>query len=159
MTRRACAVAAGVANLWGAATYGSPSSVEALERCVAIDAAELRLACYDAVAGRTDASGTPVHAAPAKDPATLERNFGLSAEQLRPVAPQGPDAIHAKIAGLTTDRVGHAIVSLDNGQIWFVSEDASRLAIGAEVTIRKAALGSFMMSTADHHAYTVRRTR
>jgi hypothetical protein len=143
-----------------------------LSQCASVDAAEARLACYDAVAGRTPRPGThgeiretasAAAAVPPSAPTAAARrddaaNFGLSSAQLK-VEPSGPSAIQAHIAGLSTDRIGNAIVTLDNGQTWILSDNDSRLAVGEDVSIKRAALGSFLMTTPDRHAYRVRRTR
>jgi hypothetical protein len=157
-----------------AAAAAAPSTADMLARCRGIEAPGARLACYDAAAGRpaeaaastapvtmtTPASPPPVAPAPSPEATRAEqlRNFGLSATQIQPQA-QGPEAIRARIAGLSADRVGHAVVSLDNGQTWLVADDASRLEIGQDVTIKRAALGSFLMTTGDRRAYSVRRSR
>jgi hypothetical protein len=122
-----------------------------LERCAAIAASDLRLACYDALAGRA-----PDHAPPtaAVDPA----KFGLTPAQLHPT-PEGPAAIQAHIVSLTADRLGNANAILDNGQTWSLSDEDGRLSAGDEVEIKRAALGAFLMTNAAHHAYHVRRIR
>ena len=85
-------------------------------------------------------------------------DFGLTPAQVKPAAAV-PEAQQATIAGLSGDRIGHALVTLDNGQVWFVTDADARLGIGDKVTINRAALGSFMMITTDRHAYKVRRSR
>jgi hypothetical protein len=153
--------------LTGVAT-AAPSATDAFTRCRDLEPAEVRLACYDAAAGRrpsdtpAGAAAAPVARAPTPSPeaekAEQLRNFGLTPAQVNP-KPQGPEAIHSRIAALSTDRIGHAVVTLENGQTWQISDDASRLAIGQDVTIKKAALGSFLMTTEDRRAYSVRRSR
>lgn len=157
-------------------TAGATTAAETLAHCTSIDAPDARLGCYDAAAGRSPqhaaragadtASATPAAparpAAPATPVAVVHgddpRDFGLTPAQ-RVVAPSGPESIRGRIAGLSSDRIGHAVVTLDNGQTWYVSDNDSRLEVGHDVTIKRAALGSYLMTTADRHAYHVRRTR
>jgi len=59
------------------------------------------------------------------------------------------------------DPFGHGRVVLDNGQLWvFTDSEAeadARLNPGDPVTIKRAALGSFLMKTASNHSYHVHR--
>jgi hypothetical protein len=168
MTARALVIAFSVsALLWLGAPLASAASAD-LARCATIAAPDARLACYDQLAGRPADAGTPTtglmpgkpvsaNAAPATAPTAQE--FGLTQAQAHP-APRGPDAIEAHVAGISTAATGHASVTLDNGQSWFVTdEDSLVLTTGDRVTIRRAALGSFLMTTPSKRAYHVRRTR
>jgi hypothetical protein len=160
---------------------------DGLARCAAIAEAGSRLVCYDALAHRpadrptaaaTTAAPPPAAAypptaqqapitapapvapvAPVATVATAE-NFGLSPAQVRPVA-TGPSAIQARISSISAGQpgVGHPTVVLDNGQVWAFSEalDDPRLSPGAPVTIKRAALGSFLLTTASQHRYHVHR--
>lgn len=92
------------------------------------------------------------------DPATATRDFGLSAAQLH-TADQGPQAIEAHIARIIVDQNQRGIVVLDNGQYWKLLEGEMLLDTGEAVKISRAALGSFMLTSASHHSYHVRRIR
>ena len=151
------------------AAEAGPAGSEVLARYRAIEAPAARLACYDAAAGRPSPAGgaamTSVgDAAPVAVPdadadrATETRNFGLTPAQISPAKAQGPQAVTGRITGIG-GTAGHVSVTLDNGQVWSVADDASRLSVGDPVTIRHAALGSFLMTTPDRHAYTVHRVR
>ena len=63
------------------------------------------------------------------------------------------------VTGLSVDRQGSVLVSLDNGQSWTVKDADARLNAGDAVTIRRAALGSFLMTTPSRHTYRVQRTK
>ncbi len=148
-----------------AAMPASASTAEALAHCTSIDAPTARLACYDAAAGRTPSPTVAIEAPTAPTAAKARpvhsndpQEFGLTPAQ-RKVEPSGPESIHARVAGIGGDGAGHAVVTLDNGQTWFIGDSDSRLDVGQEVTIKRAALGSFLMTTADRHSYRVRRTR
>lgn len=148
-----------------------------LARCAGIAAPDARLACYDGLAGRaadraataaeTAAAAapairaTPTTPAPAPAVAGEAQNFGLTPAQ-RHQAPESPAAIQARIAKIIEDRrVGRSYVVLDNGQTWSFTdaEEDARLGLGDPVTIKHAALGSFLMTTASRHTYHVRRTQ
>ena len=143
-----------------------------LDRCAAIAAPDLRLACYDALAGRSGAPATaqgplvttggaappaaaPV-AAPAASPATSTAGFGLPPAQVHE-KPTVPEVVNAIVDSITEDRNRTVTVRLDNGQAWTLSEGDMRLRPGDRVTIKHGALGSFMMSTPSKHSYHVKR--
>ena len=151
----------------------APPAVDPAEfaRCSRIDAADERLACYDAL-GRSlkpppvpSASPSPAaDKAPAADKSSAQaataaggvNAFGLTTHE-RPAA-AGPDLIRAQVAAVTTDRLGKAYVRLDNGQVWSFTAPDVLLRAGEAVTIRRAALGSFLMTTPSHHTYRVQRS-
>ena len=156
----------------------APSGDAGLARCAAITQPGPRLACFDALAAasahRADpALGQPAApllataptapapaVAPAPAPATGDpRTFGLSPAQLQPVssAPSSIKAHVATIAGQVGTR--RAVIALDNGQSWEFSEplDDPRLAPGATVTIKRAILGSFLLTTPSQQTYHVHR--
>jgi hypothetical protein len=163
------------------AAHGASPAADELAHCAAITAPDARLACYDALSHRNaDASSAtarvpvtapqspqspqspqvsltapaspPPSAAAAEDP----KNFGLSPAQQH-VASVGIKSEEAQIVGITPGEPGHATIVLDNGQSWNVLDDDGWLSNGSKVTIKRAALGSFMMRTPSHHTYRVRR--
>ena len=139
-----------------------------LARCAAIDDANARLACYDALAGRksqdvaqttvtpstTASAAAPAPTAP--DPAVAAQKFGLSNVQQHK-AEEGPSAIEAHVTKALVDRNRRTYLLLDNGQTWLVTDDEVQLDAGEAVPIRRAALGSFMLTSASHHSFHVRR--
>lgn len=156
-----------------------------LARCAAIAASEARLACYDALSGKTAAERAPAQSATAQlaaaqpaaslpaaavppvaaqpaatpgDAASDISKFGLSAAQLH-MADQGPQSIQAHIAEVYEDRNRRGYLVLDNGQAWALTDGEMLLNPGEPVTISRAALGSFMLTSASHHSYHVRRVR
>jgi hypothetical protein len=50
-------------------------------------------------------------------------------------------------------------IVLDIGQTWSVPDNDGRLSKGDQVTIKRAALGSFLLITRANHSYPVRRLR
>lgn len=137
-----------LATLNAQAHVPSVSSAE-LARCAAIAVAAPRLSCYDALA----ASILPAR--------RIERSgassFGLPPPQL-PVA-QEPSSIRARLTGVTADAYGDTLVQLDNGQTWKVDQPEAPLWRGESVNIKRAALGSFLMTTSDRRSYRVQRLR
>jgi hypothetical protein len=159
-----------------AARSAEVPSAGGLARCAAIAAPDARLACYDTLAGRP-ADRAPIASAPspaaapratasvapAPAPAANDsRNFGLTPAQMH-VTSAGPTAIQARVAKIIESRlgIGHPSVVLDNGQTWTFTEtnDDARLGPGDPVTIKRAALGSFLMTTPSKHTYHVHRTQ
>jgi hypothetical protein len=123
-----------------------------------------RLACYDrALAYLTQPMGQQ---APAPTP---EASFGLQANVPQPPAAarvdesQGDDvaSITARVTEVTTERDGKKVIALDNGQTWRELSKSSfvSLTAGDDVTIHRAALGSFMMSVPNGRAFRVRRVK
>lgn len=99
--------------------------------------------------------GDAALAAAARDP----KNFGLSAVQQH-VADLGPKSIAARIDTIHTDPVGRTSVVLDSGQTWTLVEgDDGRLSSGDSVTIKRASLGSFLLTSPSNHTYRVRRVK
>ena len=126
---------------------------------VEIAASDERLACYDARAKpkSPEPQGAPAVAArPASKPDDAA-SFGVIRRTL--VSEPGPQQIGAVVTGLSVDRQGSVLVSLDNGQSWTVKDADARLNAGDAVTIRRAALGSFLMTTPSRHTYRVQRTK
>lgn len=139
-----------------------------LRRCSAIDASEARLACYDKLAGRApEHASATVAVAPPPPAASKEadpvRDFGLTKAQLEKsqppsATPEGPSEIKAVVTSIG-GHAGQTVVTLDNGQSWSFSDDDARLSAGDHVTIRRAALGNFMMITPSRHTHYVHRAR
>jgi hypothetical protein len=164
----------------------APSNSD-MARCAAIDAPDARLACYDMLAHRPAdktprAAATPASSAPAAPasaakvtaPATAAavpaqapaaapnpadpKNFGLTPAQQR-TTDLGPKSIVGHISIVSSDRTGQTVIVLDSGQSWTVLDNDGRLASGDAVTIKRAALGSFLMMTPSNHSYRVRRIK
>jgi hypothetical protein len=128
-----------------------------LARCAAISAPDERLACYDALAGLKPSRSPPAAAGPRR--ATGADGDAESFAPLRhppPAAAEGPKQIKALIAEVSVDRLGNVLVSLDNGQSWTFNDPNALLRRGDTVTIRRAALGSFLL-TAGRHSYRAQR--
>jgi len=139
----------------------------ALAHCAGITAADERLACYDSLArpkpsaarGATApanakvATGGASAAAPTAAAAATpdEKSFGLGNHP--PPVEEGTDHIEAKVTGLRTDHLGNVRVLLDNNQVWTFTASDTLLRVGDAVTIKRGALGSFLLTTPNRHTY------
>jgi len=100
------------------------------------------------------APGSTAAAAPAP---SSPQSFGLyGAEHPRP--PPATPALEARIVALGKSAGDHMTVTLDGGALWVLVDDSnSLLAVGDTVTIKRAALGSYLMSTPTKRTHRVRR--
>lgn len=138
-----------------------------LATCRAIAGDQQRLACYDALAARPvspPAAGTVPIPGPA-DGTTPEELFGLeaatSAERLQRERGDAPvESLEQPVTAVTTDPFGKLRIRLANGQEWQqIDGDRFRVKPGEVVRIRRAALGSYLLSDIDgKRAIRVRRT-
>jgi hypothetical protein len=70
----------------------------------------------------------------------------------------GPTSIKARIAAINSGN-GQTYIVLDSGQTWTMGENDGWLSKGDEITIKRAALGSFLLTSTTNHTYHVRRVR
>jgi hypothetical protein len=174
---------AGLSSLAVSAAFAQslPPSVAA---CTAEKDSLARLVCFDReVAKYTQSSARvaptparpsiatpsapPVAAAPPVAPTPSTDDFGISGKLARErdeakeaVAPTQKE-MKAAVTKITTKPFGELVLELDNGQVWEQPEKKSTFIInvGEGVVIRKAKLGSYML-TADSGATTrIRRVR
>ncbi len=69
-------------------------------------------------------------------------------------------SVTARVTALRHDATGALVIDLDNGQQWLqTSGSSSLLEVGHEVTITRAALNSFRMSTPSGRALKVKRVQ
>jgi len=154
------------ATMGAAATSlgATPPSAADLAACAAITATDARLACYDALAARSSAPTAPAAAVspgPAATPASTSTStaeaFGLPPAQV--YKDVRPKSIEAHIASIEPDGLGHARVVLDIGQTWTVVDASGALSIGDAVKIKRASLGSYLMTAGSKGAFRVHRTQ
>ena len=152
----------------GAAAQTPVRPEAGLHACAAIDAAAERLACYDRLAGRAEAAAPvapvavpaptqlPVTAAPGSASSSPKESFGLySAEH--PTALPAAQSLTEVVTAMGTSAGGRPTVTLRDGQVWEFDTSDPLLAIGDTVTIRRAALGSFILETPSRRRHRARR--
>lgn len=122
--------------------------------CARVRDAAARLACYDEAFG--------------KPPLPIEsEQFGLTPDQIeraRPAAERAAADVQKLTATVTAVEYrgnGRFVATLDNGQLWSQVETNTkvRVAIGDSVTVRRAALGSYLLTSGRGIATRVRRVR
>jgi hypothetical protein len=162
--RLAVAVLAGCtalpASVLAAEVVASPTHA-----CARLQDRTQRLDCYDAAFARPadEASPQPATAATPAAPAAAAANFGLTPQQIDRKAPDGGsaklDQLASKVVALKRGHHGQFTATLENGQIWeqIEVEANATIAIGDSVTIRRAAMSSYLMVTPRGVATRVRR--
>jgi hypothetical protein len=147
------------ALLAGAARAAVADEVpSALLACAGVKKNSERLACYDQTIERLSsgaAVGMPERSA--------EASFGAAATRSREpghaVEREELTSVSARVKALRRDGSGALLIELDNGQQWRQTSGSSSplLEVGHEVTITRAALNSFRMSTPSGRALKVKR--
>lgn len=94
---------------------------------------------------------------------TPEQRFGLSQEKVEaryavPAAAASLDELHAVVVRSTRQGSGNFLIELDNGQQWWQIDTGTNLRLkpGSEVTIKRGAIGSYMLSYAGRGAHVKR---
>ncbi len=157
------AVGLAVSPAW-AQSNAAPSTPRALSdvyACSALADDAQRLACFDTAVGRLrqEESAGQVVAVDREQVATLEReSFGFSLPSLDRFIPSlggGDNAqraaierVEAEVARISMNANGRASFHMTDGQIWTQVETqrTNNVRVGDTITIRRAALGSFMLS-------------
>jgi hypothetical protein len=148
-------------TLIGAPAFAEEPLPREFVTCSRIQKNVERLACYDRAVAYLGQPAEQQAAAP-----SAETTFGLQATVPQPRATEEAkedeiSSIRARVAALSTDRDGKRTMALDNGQTWRELSKSSLVAleVGDQVTIQRAALGSFMMSVDDSRPFRVRRVK
>lgn len=147
------------------ATVQTAAADAAGHPCAGVPQAEARLACYDRAFPPAVGADTSIMDLEDRRQQGL-RDFGLSRQQMREQDPErmnidAPDRVQARIVRVGAAAEGRRTVTLDNDQMWLLTESTSRgrLEPGAPVVVREAALGSFMLVTESGVALRARRIR
>jgi hypothetical protein len=72
-------------------------------------------------------------------------------------APVRLQSIEGVVTGFGQSPIGRPTVRLDNAQSWELNEADPLLSVGDKVTIRRAAMGSFLLMTSTKRLHRVRR--
>ena len=110
-----------------------------------------------AAAAGTAATGAAAAGAAAATAAPAAKSFGLT-QHVAP-AEQGPERIQAQATKVDIDRLGTVRLSLDNGQVWTFNAPEALIRVGDTITIKRGALGSFLLTTPAHHSYKAQRSQ
>lgn len=168
------------ALLWLVASMSGAHAADsaAPQQCAAIDDDRERLACYDGIyrapaapVAAAAATGATVAAAAETTAVTSAAaappdDFGLTEAAKRARDPERaketmPESVTGSVAAVGRRPAGELVVTLENGQVWTqVSVDQrARVSAGDTVTIKRGALGSYMLVTQSRYATRVRRTK
>lgn len=111
-------------------------------------------------------SVAPAAAAAGPGAPTPQDDFGLTEAAKQARLPEEsrkelPESVSGKVAKVARRPAGEFIVTLENGQVWtqLQVDPRARIAVGDTVTIKKAALGSYLLVTASRYATRVRRVK
>jgi hypothetical protein len=150
--------------LIGSATLAQAPVPPEFVTCSRIQKNSERLACYDRAVSYLSQPAEQQTLAP-----SAAASFGLQATVPQPAAaaatedPESKEvsSITARVTEVTSDREGKKVMTLDNGQTWREVNKSGFVALepGDEVTINRAALGSFMMSVPNGRPLRVRRVK
>jgi hypothetical protein len=103
-------------------------------------------------------SATPPAAATPVAPASKEA-FGLYTAE-HPAAPKATtDSIVGRVVETKYDTYGRETVLLEGGPVWQLDGSDALLATGDSVTIKRASLGSYFLTTASGRTHRVKRLR
>lgn len=142
----------------GVAHSAADAIPPALRACASVKNNSERLACYDQTIEHL--SSDSAAAVPER---SAEASFGASsrrgAEPAQTIEREELTSVSAHVTALSRDASGALVINLDNGQQWRQTSGSSSplLEIGHEVTITRAALNSFRMSTPSGRALKVKR--
>jgi hypothetical protein len=132
----------------------------ALRACATVKKNSERLACYDQMIEHLSSDPASAQGAPAR---TAEASFGASTphgeQPVRTIEREELTSVSAHVTALSRDAAGALLINLDNGQQWLQTSGTSSplLEIGHEVTITRAALNSFRLSTPSGRVLKVKR--
>jgi hypothetical protein len=129
------------------------SAAEGSHPCTQVIDPDTRLACYDAAFPPVSGARTgAIDVVAEREKARL--NFGLNKIQVNDRQPEPlrdlePKRIDSKVVKVTNRATGERVVTLDNDQIWVLTEVSSkgRLKPGDPIHVRTAALGTYMLVT------------
>jgi hypothetical protein len=136
--------------------------------CAGVPDPAQRLACYDAIfRGASAAPTTPTTTASSDAGApAAPREFGLNDSVRRargePDSRTGtPERIESTVVAVATLPGGLLRVTLENGQVWDQTEAASSFLPrpGRGITLRRGAIGSFLMRAESGPAVRARRSK
>lgn len=146
----------------------SPAPFAVLTNCRSIENSTLRLDCYDAAVTALEtarAEGAVVVLDRAAVQESQRRSFGFNVNALNPFSRgDGPADIEEVTSTLKAARqIGPSqkwLITLEDGSVWLQTDTATpyiRRPQGQQVRIRRASMGSYLMTVANSTAFSVRR--
>lgn len=139
-------------------------------RCRSLVDASRRLECFDAATGRLDAAqaaGDVVVLNREQVRESERRAFGFNVSLLNPFENRGAasfnpplEAIESTVVNAREDGAGKWVVALEDGSVWRQIDQFSiylRRPEGQTARVRRAALGSYLMTVGSSPAFRVRR--
>ncbi len=139
-----------------------------LYACQAITDAAARLACFDQTAATIktqEDSGAVVSVDKSRAERIQREAFGFNLPSLPKLGLPGSgadvEAVQATLVGLSPLGEGHYLFRLDNGQVWEQVDDRLERprALPTPITIKKAAMGSYLLKIGTQRAVRVRRAQ
>lgn len=133
-----------------------------LRACASVKRNSERLACYDQAIEQLSSDSA---AATGTVERSAEAMFGASAarsnEPASTIEREEVTSLRAHVTAMRHDSSGALVIDLDNGQQWRQTGGSSSplLEVGHEITITRAALNSFRMSTPSGRALKVKRVQ
>ncbi|MEA3177460.1 MAG: hypothetical protein QOI59_983 [Gammaproteobacteria bacterium] len=152
-----------------ATRYGRPAKAAATtaNKVSATEAAPIAAPASASTAAASAPAARAPAPAPAFAPATVAKgpaveskaDFGLTAAQRRKESdePAKAQAIDGVVTGFGMSSNGRPLVRLDNAQAWELDQADPLLSVGDKVIIRRATLGSFLLTTPTKRVHRVRR--
>lgn len=138
----------------------TPEALTNVYQCATVQDGAQRLACYDAAVGRlreAESQGNLI-AVDRQQVATLEReSFGFRLPTLSTFVPrlgdggestEGLESLQMQVARIASRANGRHAFVMENGQIWTQAEAqrTSNVRAGDTITIRRGAIGNYMLS-------------
>lgn len=152
------------------AQNASPQALQQVYACASITGEAERLACYDAAVGSLQQAETQgrIVAVDREQVQELERDsFGFSLPSMSRIFSResAPTEERIERIELTVERITryadgrHAFI-MSNGQTWTQIEpqSVSNVDVGDNIAVRRASLGSYMLSPVRGRAHRVRRS-
>jgi hypothetical protein len=161
-TRLHSALALAAALLPGAAAHAATDVVPpALRACASVKKNSERLVCYDQTIERLSSDPAAADAPQRSAEAMFGASSARSKEPAGSIEREELTSVSAHVTALSRDGSGALVIDLDNGQQWRQTSGSSSplLEVGHEVTITRAALNSFRMSTPSGRALKVKRVQ
>lgn len=135
-----------------------------ITRCRAVEADGPRLACFDAAAATLAAAGEVAVVSRRDVEQNQRRLFGFNVSALNPFENSGAEnnlqSISATLTSARNLGRGEWLITLDDGSVWHKTDSVDVLFSARRqypVTVRRAALGSYMMKVGDTPPFRVKR--